>query len=88
MLSNDFRMWKISRIVKEANEIKQIEQVFQNNVKDLKQIYLTLISNSTYPNLTWLDFVNYAKSCDIIDENMPMSTVDRLFIATNVELTD
>jgi hypothetical protein len=51
-------------------------------------MFITLISNSTYPNISWLDFANFIKDCNIIDKHVNISTIDRLFIATNVELVD
>jgi len=47
-----------------------------------------MISLSSYPNLTWLDFVNFIKQCNIIDERTQVSTIDRIFIAANVEVED
>ncbi len=85
MLKSDFQLWKLKRFVKDPNEIKKIEDIFHFNIKLLKDLYITLLSTSTYPNLTWLDFVNYIKSCGILDEKMPLSTIDRLFIAINLE---
>ena len=86
MLENDFRFWKIHKIIKDQAEIDEVEQLFHKNIKELKHIYLTLISMSGFPNLTWLDFANYIKHCQIIDEKLPLSTIDRLFIVTNVEI--
>ncbi len=54
----------------------------------LKKIYITLISMSDYPNISWLDFVNFIKECKILDKQLPLATIDRIFIATNVELED
>jgi hypothetical protein len=54
----------------------------------LKKIYITLISMSDYPNISWLDFVNFIKDCKILDKQLPLATIDRLFIAANVELEE
>ena len=87
MLMNDFKHWKVKKIVKDKEELKEIEDFFQENIKPLKDIYITLLSNSTYPNLTWLDFGKYIQQIGIIDENLSLSQVDMLFIATNIEET-
>ncbi len=47
-----------------------------------------MISLSNYPNLTWLDFVNFIKLTNVIDERTSVSTIDRMFIVTNVEVED
>ena len=52
----------------------------------LKDIFTTLISRSNYPNINWLEFVNFVKQAKIIDQNTTLAVIDRLFIATNVEL--
>lgn len=48
----------------------------------LKSVYIILISNSNFPAITWNDFTTFVNSCKLIDENLTLSTVDRLFIAT------
>lgn len=68
--------------------MSRIEDIIKKNLKVLKPIYLTLISTSNYPNITWLDFFNYIKDLNIIDDRTKTSTIDRLFIAANVELVD
>ena len=55
-------------------------------MKTLKDIYISLISVSNFPNINWLEFSNFIKSIQIIDSITNLSTIDRLFIATNVEL--
>ncbi len=57
-------------------------------MKELKSVYITLISTSNYPNVNWLEFVNFIKNLDIIDKSTTLATIDRYFIATNVELED
>ena len=41
-----------------------------------------------YPNINWLEFSNFVKSCNMIDNLTPLATMDILFIATNVEIGD
>ena len=38
--------------------------------------------------IDWIDFTNYCQIWDLIDKNLKMADVDRIFIATNVELDD
>jgi hypothetical protein len=41
---------------------------------------------SAYPCISWIDFSNFCEKCNIFDKNVGISTVDRIFIATNVTL--
>ena len=43
-----------------------------------------LASHSTYPNISWNDFTSYCIKSNILDKNVILSTIDRLFITTNV----
>lgn len=61
LLENDFKYWKINRLVKDPTDLENIENLFKKNIRQLKHIYLTLISTSNFPSLTWLDFANYIK---------------------------
>ena len=52
----------------------------------LKDIYITLTSRSNFPCISWIDFTNFCIECKIPDKNVGLATVDRLFIATNVDV--
>ena len=52
----------------------------------LKDIYITLISTSNYPNINWNEFTLFVKQANIIDDKTTLAVIDRSFIATNVEL--
>ena len=88
MLSEDFKYWKVNRFVKDQEDVKNIEQIVVNHIVQLKDIYITLICTSIYPNINWLEFTNFVKQCGILDHVTQISTIDRLFIATNVELEE
>jgi hypothetical protein len=47
---------------------------------------MTEICNSGFPNISWIDFSNFCDKCKIFDKNVIIATIDRIFIATNVEL--
>lgn len=47
---------------------------------------MTEVCNSAFPNMGWIDFSNYCEKCKIFDKNVNIATIDRVFIATNVEL--
>ena len=41
---------------------------------------------SDFPNVSWLDFASFIKQINIVDNQMNLSTIDRIFIATNHEI--
>jgi hypothetical protein len=43
---------------------------------------------SSYPTITMIDFSNMCQLSGMMDKNLTIGTLDRLFIATNVELVD
>lgn len=45
------------------------------------------ICQSSFPNISWIDFGNFCEKCKIIDgKGVTLATVDRAFIAANVAL--
>ena len=78
-------MWKVQKYVKDPAQVEKIEDLIAENVPLLKQVYISLISNSLYPNITWLDFSNFIETLNVIDGRTNLSTIDRLFITTNLE---
>ena len=54
----------------------------------MKKIFTYYSSKSSFPTISMLDFSNLCNECQILDKNILISTLDRLFIATNVELVD
>lgn len=88
VIESDKKYWKLNRFIKDHEDLDKCSKVLIEHMKPLKDIYTTLISYSNYPNINWLEFANFIKACEIIDTWTPVSTIDRLFIATNVELED
>ena len=58
--------------------------MIHNYIPYLKDLYIVFMSSSSYPAISWIDFTNFTTQCKMIDNNLQLSTVDRLFIATNV----
>jgi hypothetical protein len=52
----------------------------------LKKIFITEISKGSFPNISWIDYSNFCERCKILDKHVVLATIDRIFIATNVEL--
>ncbi|CDW89852.1 UNKNOWN [Stylonychia lemnae] len=95
---HDYKYWKIPRFVKDPGEVcksinhliylqqqKCFDYVIQNFTK-LKEIFITIASRSSFPNISWIDFTTFCEQCKVLDKNVVLATIDRLFIATNVEI--
>ena len=54
----------------------------------MKDVFITMASKSSFPYIGLLDFTTFADQCGIFDKNVNLATVDRMFIATNVELVE
>lgn len=84
MVENDINSSKLSRFLKgNEEEIENIKKVFKKDFAKVKNIFLYYASISTYPRISWNDFTLFVNKCQIVDKNLILATVDRLFIATN-----
>jgi hypothetical protein len=45
-----------------------------------------MASKSNFPSITNLDFSSFCDQCKFLDKSVVLATIDRLFIATNVEI--
>jgi hypothetical protein len=82
----DKREWKAPRFIKDPDEVEKCWDVIWKNFSRLKDIFITMASRSNFPSVTLLDFTTFCDICKIMDKNVNLSTIDRLFIATNVEI--
>ena len=80
--AKDISRWKVQRFVKDEEDYQNVCKIMEQNVFYLKTMYIILISNSNFPSITWNDFTTFVNNWKLIDENLQLSTVDRLFIAT------
>ena len=81
----DFKYTKIKKIFKNnPQECENVKNLLWKNYAKLKNIYLTNILSSEYPVISWNDFSIFCNKCKIPDKACNLSTIDRVFIATNV----
>ena len=85
--AKDISRWKVQRFVKDEEDYNNVCKILEQNALYLKTMYITLISVSNFPSVTWNDFTAFVSSWRLIDENLQLSTVDRLFIATKSGIT-
>lgn len=80
----DMHYWKVNKFVKDIEEQQKCAEVVKGYFPELKNIFINLISGGDYPHIGRNDFGNFCKDVDILDGTIPISTVDRMFIATKV----
>jgi len=85
--SHDFRYWKCKRFIKEKHDYEDLCNVVKDNYLFLKNTFIVLSCNSIWPYVDRNDFTIFARKCNFL-ENPPVlqATIDRLYIAVNVEL--
>lgn len=85
---HELTMWKVSKFVKDPNEQQLINNEIMNHAVLLKTIFAVTASKSNYPTITWIDFVNFTTQYNIPEKYINQSTLDRIFIATKVQMND
>jgi len=86
-LEHDFTFWKAARFCKDPDELTRVKKIIKENFKEIKEIYHYLISKSSYPAIGWQDFTNWCFQIKVVpDDKVPLATIDRAFVAANVEL--
>ena len=83
MAAIEFQNWKLARICKDADDIMACENVILKYYKQLKHIFISLISDDMYPMIGMLQISDFCKDCEIIDQACPSNVIDRAFIASN-----
>lgn len=80
-----------SKIMKASGSQEVFEEVTSilfEHIRQIKDIFTYGIATSSFPSISWMDFSNMCQHWKIIDKNLSYATIDRVFIATNVELVE
>lgn len=89
MFELDFNHTKLQRVIKNnEDELLKVKDVLWSSYAKIKSIYGTIIVNSEYPVITWNDFTLLVNKCKIVDKVCNLSTIDRVYIATNVNFNN
>jgi hypothetical protein len=87
MFELDMGYSKITRVIKNNDEeFHIVKDILWKNYARIKGIYLSSTTSSEYPILSWNDFTILCNKCKIVDKYCNLSTIDRVYIATNVNL--
>lgn len=82
----DSKEWKASRFIKDPAEVDKCWKVIEKNFVKLKDMFITLACKSNFPTVTLMDFSIFSEICKFLDSHVVLATIDRLFIAANVEI--
>ena len=87
MFDFEIKKWKVPRFIKDPEDYEACVKLLRTHLRQVTSIFINLIATSTYPNISWIDFSNFVSECKLVDgKNLQLSTIDRLFIATNFEV--
>jgi hypothetical protein len=85
----DIETWKLGRVIKDNLELRRLIDTMLNYIRQLKDVFNHCNALSSFPSISWIDFGNYCNMWKIPDNRTcTMQTIDRVFIATNVELVE
>jgi hypothetical protein len=71
----------LGKLVKDEDEMTRIVKVVRKNISYIKQCHLDLITtSSTPPYVTFLDFVNFYRTCKLDDENLKPASIDLIYV--------
>lgn len=85
-LECDQVIWKVSKFVKDENDLENVEKLVLEHYQVLKDNYVFIASGSNFPGISSNEMTLYFKKFNIIDANLQQADIDRLFISANVSL--
>lgn len=84
-LKHDQKHWKVPRLTKSEADLEETYKLLLQNMQWLKDWFLTLAINSKYPFVGGPDyFVKGVQQTGIIDANLNVGALDRIFRAANI----
>lgn len=89
MFLKDIESWKLNRVIKDGFELRNMIDTITQYIEPIKDVFNYCIAISSFPSISWIDFGNFCNQWKIPDNRTcSMTTIDRVFIATNVELVE
>ena len=87
MFELDWNYAKMKRIFKNRKkDFAKVKKVWWEHYPRIKELFISESGYSNYPNISWNDFTAFWNTCQLVDKNLGLSTLDRIFIATNVSM--
>lgn len=82
-MCDDFKHWKLEKIVKVPSEQDSIKAVFSKHYKQLKEIYLQACCQYRPPNINYTDFLNFLSIANVTDSVITPGTIGVYFREVN-----
>lgn len=79
---------KIQKFIKDPEVFEEVTDVLFKHTSRIKDLFTHGIGTSSFPSISWLDFCRMCDTWRIVDKNLSVTTIDRVFIVTNVELVE
>lgn len=83
---SDSGLWKLHKFIKDPVDLEKTIELLKENFVRIKKIFLSEASKSGFPCINWIAYSDYCALCKLVDQNCNLASIDRAFIATNVEL--
>jgi len=81
----DINYSKMQKFLKDKETFEEVTDVLFRHTAKIKDIFTFGIGESSFPSIEWFYFVKMCNVWEIVDENLDIKTIDRIFIATNYE---
>lgn len=77
-LAYDFKSWKVKKFEKDRRQVQEVEELFNDNVEKLYNIYIEVAAGSNFPLIKWLAWADFA---DLLYEEGEIEgdVIDRIF---------
>ena len=87
MFDIDWGYTKVFRIIKsDEKELNRVRKILWKYYPKIKELFTFESGMSSYPTISWNDFTAFWNHCQLVDKNLNLSSLDMIFIATNVSL--
>ena len=83
---HDFTLWKLEKFVKDVDQRNIIERCIFDNFFKLKSMFLEIVSETSFPQMSQLGWHSMCVRMGIIDKkHLKLVDVDRIFISARFE---
>ena len=80
-IEHDLEHWYIKKLIKKDEQLDELCDMIRKYAKELKNLYIMVASRSKYPQVSELDFSQWAKESHVIDSKETQTAVDLAFTA-------
>ena len=69
MFLNDYKLTKIPKIIKDKDQLAEVKEKLDSYYMRIKNMFLVLSCDSSYPNLTSNDYLIFTQKCDFLNKD-------------------